>query len=376
MKEENPSALKHMYSTDLLKIYVGEVRKVYPEFDQKKFLEISKPMLKLEMKDRVRLIRDQFKLVLPAKYPQALKVLLKSLEGGKLSGFALWPMTEFVQTYGLDEIDLSLRALKKMTPRFTAEWAIRPFIKKDLNTSMNFLKECVLDSNEHVRRWASEGSRPRLPWGERLYIFIEKPKLSIDLISPLKFDPSLYVRKSVANHLNDVAKDHPELVVKTLKSWKALAKTVEEKDRIQWTIHRALRTLIKNGYPQALALVGVNTSAPIEIDNLKLNKNIIKMGESLSFEFKVVSRAKKLESIVLDYSIHFMKSNGQLAQKVFKLKNLKLKPNESLKVIKNHSLREITTRKYYPGEHALEIQVNGKPMAKKKWNLELRLNFQ
>lgn len=371
MKEENPSALKHMYSTDLLKSYVTELSKVYPEFDKKKFLEISKPMLKLEMKDRVRLIRDQFTVALPVKYPQALKILLKSLEGGKLSGFALWPMTEFVQTYGLDHIELSLKALKKMTPLFTAEWAIRPFIKKDLNTSMNFLKECVLDSNEHVRRWASEGSRPRLPWGERLHVFIEKPKLSIDLISPLKFDPSLYVRKSVANHLNDIAKDHPELVVKTLKSWEASAKTIDETNRIQWTINRALRTLIKNGYPQALELVGVNTSAAIEIDHLKLRSTELKVGESLTFEFKIISRAQKLENIVLDYSIHFQKSNGQLASKVFKLKNLKLRPNESLKVIKNHSLREITTRKYYPGEHALEIQVNGKPMAKKKWTLDL-----
>lgn len=369
MSKENPNAFKHIYSLDLLKKYATELSLIDSSFPKNEFLKIAKPMLDLEMKDRVRLIRDQFKKTLPDDYPKALNIILKTLDRGHLSGFALWPLTEFVQTYGLDHIEVSLRALKKMTVLFTSEWAIRPFVQKDLQTTLGFLKSNVNDSNEHVRRWVSEGTRPRLPWGERLHVFIAKPKLVIDLISPLKFDSSLYVRKSVANHLNDLAKDHPELIVQTLKGWKKQAKNETEKQRIDWIIRRALRTLIKDGNKLALALVGVDPNAKVEIQNLTINSTKLNLGQTLSFDFKVLSKSKKTESVVLDYIIHFVKSNGMTSPKVFKLKNLELKPGESLKVNKKHSLRQITTRKYYPGVHKLEIQLNGNSMAVKRWTL-------
>jgi 3-methyladenine DNA glycosylase AlkC len=369
MSNDNPKAFKHVFSLNLLKKYASELSSTEPSFPKNEFLKIAQPMLDLEMKDRVRLIRDQFKKTLPDNYPKALKILIKTLDRGELSGFALWPFTEFVQTYGLGHIELSLKALKKMTVLFTSEFAVRPFIQKNLKTTLSFLKDNANDPNEHIRRWVSEGTRPRLPWGERLYVFIEKPKLSLNLIAPLKFDSSLYVRKSVANHLNDLAKDHPDLVVTTLKNWKSEAKTEDERKRMTWVIQRALRTLIKSGHPKALKLVGVNTMAQVEVLDLKIHQTTLKVGETLSFDFAIQSKSKTTESVVLDYIVHFVKSKGQRSAKVFKLKNLTLKAGESLRVQKNHSFREITTRKYYPGVHELEIQVNGNPLKKKKWTL-------
>ncbi len=369
MSEENPKALKHIFNLKLLQKYAIEIKRVYPSFSETEFLQIAKPMLKLEMKGRVQLIRDRLKTSLPSDYLKSLKILLNSLDQSRLSGFELWPMTEFVQTYGLDHIKPSLLALKKMTVLFTAEWAIRPFIKNDVHGTLKFLEPLTFDSNEHIRRWVSEGTRPRLPWGERLHLFIEKPLLSLPLISNLKFDTSLYVQKSVANHLNDIAKDHPLLVVKTLQNWQSEAKSKDQKQILRWITHRALRTLIKQGHKEALALIGVNPLAQIEVNELKLKKAKVKIGESLTFTFNITSKAKKVESVVLDYVIYFLKSNREHSSKVFKLKKLILEPGQTLAVEKTHSLRQITTRKFYPGQHFFEIQVNGNPHLKMKWQL-------
>jgi 3-methyladenine DNA glycosylase AlkC len=371
MSDENPNALKHMYNKKLLLTIAQEISKIYPAFDQKAFLSIQNEMLKLEMKGRVLLIREQLKKTLPEKYQESLKILLKSTESGKLTGFSLWPYTEFIQTFGLDHIKISLQALKEITPLFTSEWAVRPFIKKDLNQTLTFLNKCALDKNHHVRRWVSEGSRTRLPWGERLHIFIQKPELTCELIEPLIFDSELYVRKSVANHMNDITKDNPEYAMKVLKKWKSKIKTAFDKERLDWIIKHALRSLIKAGNAEALNLIGISTKVDLEINKFKIQNKNIQMGEKVEFDFEILSSSSKTQDIVLDYVVHFAKSNGTMSPKVFKLKNLKLKPSEKLVIKKAHPIKEITTRKYYSGEHLLEIQVNGQIYAKAKWRLKV-----
>jgi 3-methyladenine DNA glycosylase AlkC len=366
--EENENALKHFYDQKLLDRLAKVLAEVYPAYDRKKLVGLMPQLQALEMKPRVQFIRNVLRDLLPADYSRALKILLKAMKTGKLNTFDLWPFTEFVQTYGLDEVDLSLAALAEMTPEFTAEWAVRPFIRLHHKKTMKFLGECARSPNEHLRRWASEGSRPRLPWGERLHDFVKDPTPTLSILERLKFDEALYVRKSVSNHLNDIAKDHPELVIKILGCWQKEAK-IEHAAKIDWIVHRSLRTLIKNGHAGALKLIGVSTQARVQLVDLKIKQKKIRLGERLDFSFTVRSLSKKPQKLVIDYIIHFVKSNQKTSPKVFKLRTFELTGQSSVTISKSHAMKKITTREYYSGVHRLEIQVNGKVMAKKEWTL-------
>jgi 3-methyladenine DNA glycosylase AlkC len=295
--------------------------------------------------------------------------LLKSLKKGDLKGFDLWPYADFIQTYGLKHAQKSLNALYEITQLFTSEFAIRPFLKQHTHESLAYLLNCAHDANVHVRRWSSEGSRPRLPWGERLDPFIDNPQLTLPILEVLKFDDELYVRKSVANHLNDMAKDHPLFVVKILKKWNRESPS-EHLAKIQWITRHALRTLIKKGHPEALLLMGVSTSAQIKLSAISLNKKEFKIGETLHFDFSLSSTSTKKQKIIVDYIIHHQKAGGKTSPKVFKLKTVELNPKESIQLSKKHSLKPVTTRKYYAGSHSIEVQVNGKIYGKQKWFLK------
>lgn len=369
MADQNENALKHRYGRELLKKMAKSLSAVYPDFPSQKFISLSKKLSKLEMKQRVYLIRDELKLSLPENYSKALSILLDSIEKGKMQGFILWPYTEYIQTFGLDSPEKSLRALKEITKHFTSEWGVRPFLRLYPQETLDFLLECASDKNVHIRRWASEGARPRLPWGERLNLLIKEPKKTLPILSKLKFDDELYVRRSVANHLNDITKDHPQLVVETLRKWQKSVKKETEKKKIDWIVKHALRTLIKRGDPDALSLIGVNSEPKVIVEALALNQNKIKMGERLIFNFKLRSTSSHPQKIVVDYIVHFAKANNTRALKVFKLKMLELQAFDTVIINKKHHFKLITTRVYYPGVHILEIQINGKVKAKKKWVL-------
>lgn len=364
------AALKDLYDKNTLSRISDSLTGVYPSFDSHKFKKIIKEFDALEMKPRVQLIRDELSRLLPEKYPDALKILIRSLDSGKLRGFDLWPYTEFIQTYGLKDIDLSLKALSKMTILFTGEFAVRPFIRLHEKTTMDFLLKCASDKNVHLRRWASEGSRPRLPWGEKLHGFVKDPAPTLPILEKLKFDEELYVRKSVSNHLNDIAKDHPELVVRILTYWKKEAGKVHEA-KIDWIIHRSLRTLIKNGHPGALKLIGVSSKTDIKASLLKVSGKKFHLNDRMEFSFELESTSAKEQKIVVDYIIHYVKANKTLSGKVFKLKTLNLKGRERVTITKSHHLKEITTRVYHPGKHTLEIQINGKVYLQAFWDLSV-----
>jgi 3-methyladenine DNA glycosylase AlkC len=256
-----------------------------------------------------------------------------------------------------------------MTVLFTSEWAVRPFIHHDPKETMKYLLVCAQDSDSHVRRWASEGSRPRLPWGERLQDFVRDPSPTLPILEQLKFDPELYVRKSVSNHLNDIAKDHPDLVVKILTAWKKEA-GIKHADKIDWIIRRSLRTLIKQGHAGALNLIGISQKVKIKLVDFKVVQKKIKLGDRIHFEFEIQSLSNQSHQLVVDYIIHFVKSNKKTAPKVFKLKMIELPAKAKIRIEKKHHIKKITTREYYPGLHLLEIQVNGLVVGKQEWNLQ------
>lgn len=317
---------------------------------------------KLELKDRVRHLVFVMGQHLPSSFPETAKILGSIRdhwdEGDptdSLRSFAAWPITDYVAEYGLNHPEISLPLLRYLTPMYTAEFAIRPFLECHQEITYRQMVIWCLDSSEHVRRLASEGIRPRLPWGRQLPSYIENPEDIIALLGNLRDDPSDYVRRSVANNLNDISKDHPELVIETCRKW--LTNAVPER---QWIVRHATRTLVKAGHPEVFPLLGFTAKPMLETGHPVLSPAIIRLGDSLRISTTLTSTSKENQALVIDYAIHFMKSNGKTAIKVFKWKNLRLKPGQTVNLEKSHSLKPISTRRYYSGKHRVELLVNGK----------------
>ncbi len=364
------SAFKNLIHPGVVNIYTQILSTLTTQFDSKSFQKSAQQLDELELKARVRLISSALKNHLNHPYPKAIELLLKLSRTGKLTQFQLWPIAEYIRNYGLEYFDLSFQAMQEITELFTAEFAVRPFLIQDRERGFQILEQCAHHKNVHIRRWASEGSRPYLPWGEKIRQSVLDPSLNLKILEKLRFDPELYVRKSVANHLNDIAKDHPNLVIQTLKKWQKETPDNYKKE-FQFILARALRTLIKNRNSQALQLMGVKSQKnDFVISDFKLSPQKVKFGNSLNFSFLIQHRKKsKKQKLIIDYAIHFQKANGQLAPKVFKLKTGMMESPGTWQIEKKHSFRPITTRVYYPGMHGIEIFVNGQSLGYKKFQL-------
>lgn len=367
---ENPNAFKNLINKDVTKKIAFAIQAQYPPFNSNKFLLLNRELEKFELKQRVKLITQHLKLNLDLPYPEALEILIKAMEEGHLKGFELWPFSEFISQFGLSHFDSSLKALYRMTERFTAEFAIRPYLLQNHKRVLKFFTKWAKDKNVHVRRWVSEGTRPLLPWGERIPLFVMDPTHTLFLLDQLKYDEELYVRKSVANHLNDISKNHPQVVIKLLQLWEKDAPP-SHKEKLEWIKRHALRTLIKKGDMSALKVIGVTGKPNISISKITTNKSLFNLHDHLIFNFQLESQSKKTQKIVVDYVIDFIKSNGKMGKKVFKLKTLELKPGEKRIFQKKHSLKPITTMKYYSGTHHLMIQINGEIMGQESFYLEI-----
>ena len=370
---EQSFQLRDVFNPTVVNQLAQNIAKTWPAFNQHGFSNaVNSQLVHLSFGERNNLIRDMLWDYLPKDFPQAVQILVSSLgpeiphcELTGFDAFIVMSENDFVAKYGLDYFELSMQALYEMTKRFTAEGAIRAFIQKYPDQTLKRLAEWADDKNCHVRRLVSEGTRPRLPLAPRLPQFIKDPRPVLRFLDKLKADPEQMVRRSVANNLNDIAKDNPDLVVKTLKEWQ---KTKNK--GTQWIVSHASRTLVKQGHEDALALLGYPPNLAISVERLQQNKTTIRMGEDLTFEFEVRSNSDKPQDLMIDYVIHHMKANGKLAPKVFKLAKKKLKSGETLRLSKKHPFRQISTRKYYSGKHLLEIQINGKIYAQVEFELE------
>lgn len=369
MTEENPNAFKNSINAKTVKTYSKELQVLLPHFDARKFQKIASQLPTLELKSRVRLIAHELQKHLQQDHKKALQILLQVSHSKNLSSFELWPISEFIRLLGPQHFELSFAAMADLTSRFTSEFAVRPLIQHNPQRAFALLKEQASHNNVHIRRWVSEGSRPYLPWGEKLTVCVQDPTENLKILELLKFDSELYVRKSVANHLNDLTKDHPDLVIQTLQRWK---KDLPEnyKKEFQFLMSRALRTLIKKRHKKALEMMGVsNKQNELKITGFKLHNRTVKYGQTLNFLFQVSSASSKPQKLIIDYAIHFRKANGQLSEKVFKLKTTMLAPNSSIKIQKAHKIKPITTRKYYQGKQELEVFLNGVAFAKQAFIL-------
>ena len=332
----------------------------------------------LELKARARHIARALEAALPADFDRAAALLEASLapprpageavplaadEEPGLRGWIVWPMTEYVAQRGLDTPARALECLHALTQRLTAEWAIRPFIERHPDLTWATLRAWTADPSEHVRRLVSEGSRPRLPWGLQLKGLFADPSPTLPLLRALQDDPSDYVRRSVANHLNDIAKDHPGLV----GDWVA-AYLPDASPQRRALLRHACRTLVKRGDPRILDLWGLGAAFEGRV-TLRVTPAQVMLGEALEVVVQLQSRAARPQTLEIDYAVHHRRANGSLAPKVFKGWRLTLAPGEHRELRRQHALRPITTRRYYGGEQALDVRVNGTVQASCRFRL-------
>lgn len=348
------------------------LKQVKPDFDTANFVsEAMSGLQTLELKGRVYHVIATLHKFLPGDFAQTAR-LLKRLPNvwdygdpdDPLRSFAAWPVIDYVGVYGLAHPHTALAVLKQLTSLFSAEFAIRPYLIAHPEYCQSQLAKWAYDEDEHIRRLVSEGSRPRLPWGMQLKPYVKDPSPSLPLLEILKNDSSLYVRRSVANHLNDIAKDHPDLVIAICRRWYP-----EASPELRWVIKHATRSLVKAGHPDVFPLLGYSDSIELATPTLQLSKDLVQLGGSLEFQLDLKSAASCHQKIVVDFAIHFVKANGERKPKVFKLKSIALAPEESCQLVKAHAIKAITTRKYYPGIQLLEILVNGKSLISREFTL-------
>jgi len=360
---------KNIFDLKALKLISSKLKEIDSNFDENLFLTRTKREIsKLELKDRVRLISDEFynQLVCSNKYnySKSLKTLLKLLKGNSpLSGFMVWPISQFIEDYGKEQLRPSISALKPITKAFTSEFCIRPLLAADSQLLFEHLHEWTQDSCEHVRRLTSEGTRPNLPWGQKVQNINDNLKRNIDLLEKLKYDSNDYVIKSIANHLNDISRLDEKLYIKTVSKW---SKDNKVSSKI---IRHSSRTLLKKGHPEALKLHGYNPKIKIISTPLKLSTKKISEGDKFSLSFKLtLSQISSPQKLLIDYIIHYPKKDGSLSPKVFRIKDTILKES-FLNVDKDIHFKKVTTRKHYPGKHLIEVQVNGQVLAQSSFKL-------
>jgi len=345
--------LKDEFNSTLIKELSSKIAAQTPAFDKSLFNDslLNDEWKKKEMKDRIRSITTSIHQHIQLPYQKQITILSKIAPDYEARIGFIFP--DFVQIYGLEDISTSFKAMELFTQYSTAEFAIRPFIEKYPKESHQQLLAWSLSDNHHLRRLASEGSRPRLPWASKLTIFIENPQLNIHILENLKNDDSLYVRKSVANHINDISKDHPELALKLAEKWYGSSKNSN------WIIKHALRTLLKKGDKKALSIFNLDNSNQLQVENLSLSQQEIKIGDFVHFEFKLINQSNQSRNIRIEYSIAYIKANGSSAKKIFQLSEFLLKPKTEKQFKRKQWFKELSTRKHYPGNHKITIIVNG-----------------
>jgi len=339
------------------------LKEAYPEFDEAYFLNLVfyKDWDKIELKQKMRHTTECLYKSLPKEYSTVLKILRKVAP--QIKGFEGLVFSDYVELYGMDHWDLSLPALRDFNQCCSSEFAIRPFIIKDSVRTMEFMYFWAQDDEPHVRRLASEGCRPRLPWAMALPAFKKDPSPILPILEKLKNDESESVRRSVANNLNDISKDNPKIVLEICEQW------FGESENVNRIVKHACRTLLKSGNTRAMLLFGFGDPSNLFIENLKFDKEHLSIGDDLIFTFDLKVSTKHSCKVRLEYAVHFLKANNKLSHKVFQIKEAKYEPG-IYTINKKHSFKEQTTRKHYAGEHHISVIVNGVEKDRKSFVLK------
>ena len=355
--------LKNHFGPDQAPSLADAILRVYPEFPKDDFVAKALDGFEdLELMDRCRALATALEDTLPADRKKAISILMDSLgppnPEAELKGMAVFsymPYTIFVANEGLECYETSMKAQYEITQRFTCEFSIRRFLEHRTEDTLAYLKEWAKDESVHVRRLVSEGTRPRLPWAGRLRAFQKDPAPVLDLLEDLKDDPEEYVRRSVANNLNDISKDHPEIVVAVANRW------WKDGDRNRRRLVRhGLRTLVKKGHAGALSVLGFGDDSPVVLGSVECTPDVASIGEKTAIQIHLSNPSDAPGAALVDFAVHFVKANGTTSPKVFKGGEVELEPGEKATIRKSVSLKQHTTRTHYPGEHKVTVQINGK----------------
>jgi 3-methyladenine DNA glycosylase AlkC len=346
-----PEPLKHLYSANLISELADNLNACDSDFDSAGFKKrvLDDDWANKELKQRMHHISICMHKCLSGDYSQNINVL-KSVSNN-FSGLPHMVFPAFVELYGLPYFDESMSALAFFTENSSSEFAIRPFIKEQQQRTMGQMEAWAESDNYHLRRLSSEGCRPRLPWAMALPAFKCDPQPVLHILNKLKNDESLYVRRSVANNLNDISKDHPGVLLRIAGSW------LGDSQETDWLVKHACRSMLKQGEPTLMKIFGFPEPVHIQIDNF-LVQEAVAIGDRLGFSFDLEATERGLGRLRIEYAIDFMKKNGKRARKIFKISESE--NSEKLKRVKReHSFKLISTRKYYPGIHGIAIIING-----------------
>ena len=351
--------LKDVFNRKFIKKLSADLKGSYPKFDEALFIKgaLTKDWPEKALKQRMRHISENMKSCLPSDYKKAIS-LLKPVSDN-YSGLEHMIFPDFIELCGIDDLSASIEAMEYFTENSSSEFPIRFFIIKYEKQMLAQMKKWAKSKNEHHRRLASEGCRPRLPWAIGLPKYKKDPIAILPILEALKNDESEYVRRSVANNLNDISKDNPKVVIEIAKTWKGLS---PETDKL---IKHGCRTLLKQGDPKTIKLFGFREPKDIQIKKFKVTKEI-KMGEEIEFSFTLNTDKKKLGLLRIEYIIEFVRQNNKTGKKVFKVSEGRYDEAER-KIIKKHSFQPISTRKYYTGKHSISVVVNGIVLSTKRF---------
>ena len=365
-----PEPLKNLYTKNFFDGLAFAFEEALPMYDHSRYLRLvfNKDWKSMELKQRVRHAALCLQDFLPASFPKAAPQLVKASKllrerSQKGYGYFCIFLCDYVEVFGLDHFKESMNAIEQVTQLASAEFCIRQFILKYPKATMEQLMEWSTHKSQDVRRLASEGCRPRLPWAIALPVFKKDPSLILPILENLKTDESEYVRRSVANNLNDIAKDNPEVVLKLISRWKGKHSYTDQ------IIKHGCRTLLKKGNVVALKHLGYESACKVKVENFIILKKKIKMGESLNFSFDFKLQEKKSHKLRLEYGIDYRKSNGKSNRKIFKVTEGKFEPGKIYSIERKQRFQDLTTRKHYPGMHSIAILINGNECCSENFNL-------
>ncbi|HEX2534972.1 MAG TPA: DNA alkylation repair protein [Chitinophagaceae bacterium] len=355
------TALKDLYSPEFIASFAAMAQQVVPELDiaafQNEVLDAAWPAR--ELKQRSGHLASVLHRFLPGAYPQQVATLLEVVEVLRARGtgdnhFPYIFLPDFLAQFGLEEPEISLAAMEPLTQFISCEFAVRPFLLLHPGQVLARMLEWSRHAHPHVRRFASEGCRPRLPWGASIPALIKDPSPVLPILENLKADPSLFVRKSVANHLNDLSKDNPELVRQLARRWKGGPPETE------WILRQGCRTLLKKADPFIYQLFQLQEAADCRVSGLQLEPPAIRIGQRLGFSFTLCLSGNDPQPLRIGYAIDYVRAGGRTARKLFHLARETYEPGKPYTFSRTQRFQDFTTRRHFPGRHRIAILVNGK----------------
>jgi 3-methyladenine DNA glycosylase AlkC len=350
------AAFKHELDAAAGRRLARELTRAWPSFPVRRFTRgLEAALDPLELLARGEELTGRLERALPRPFTEAAGVLHRALDSPSLTGWIVLPCGGFVARAGVDDPDTALPLLAALTPRWSSEFALRPFIERHPQLVYRYLHDWSVNDDEHVRRLVSEGTRPRLPWASPLRNLMADPSPNVPLLDRLVADPSTYVRRSVANHLNDISKDHPDVALELAAAW------LDRGDGARWAVRHGLRTLVKRGHPDALSLIGVDAASRVELLELIADRNRIAIGDAITFTFTIrLTGGGEPCDVVIDYRVHYAGVRGPRAPKVFKLARRRLEPDRPVTISRRHPFGHVSIRRINPGPHRIDVQVNGR----------------